>query len=156
MEYSFVGNTGVKIDDSGRLVVPAQFRKQLERNGELLLVLRKNPSSDYLDIYPKSEWDKEMEIISGKLNLLNRKEYDAYMRYTATGKLLEIDKNGRILLSKDIQESIHIEGGDAYFVGATKKIAIWAKAEFENFISEDSEEAIGLDELLQEKLSNKE
>lgn len=148
--YSFLGKIEAKADSKGRLFVPAQYRKQLPEAGDVRFVLKKNDEFEFLEIYPESIWKAEVALIEEKLNLFDAEDYLFYMQYTSNAELLEIDNNGRILIQKKHLIEVGIEN-EVIFVGATKKIAIWSKENYEKRMMK----AIDFVALKKQKLGNK-
>ncbi len=133
---SFIGNIDAKVDAKGRVFVPAQFRRQME--GETELVLRKNLFSNSLVLYPKESWNDMMSTLRGKLNRFNR-EHDAIFRqFVAESERLEMDEQGRILIPKKYLQNAEIESS-VRFVGNDSTIEIWASGKVEQtFVDDDS------------------
>jgi MraZ protein len=115
----------------GRLFIPSQFREQLEKACEKdRVIIRKNDSGNFLDVYPLSVWAEEVAFIESKLNLLNPEHYDIYRQHTEEATIIDIDKPGRILIPKQIANELCIES-DVVITGTTKKITIWSRQKYE-------------------------
>ena len=57
----FVGDFQAKTDAKGRVFLPAAFRKILEAEGELELVLRRDVFQHCLVLYPESVWNQQLD-----------------------------------------------------------------------------------------------
>jgi len=133
--YSFFGKIEAKVDEKGRLFIPSNFREQLVKACEKdQIVIRKNDSGNFLDVYPMSVWNEELTAIENKLNLLNPTHYEMYMQHTDEASLLEIDKQGRILLPKLLAKELGIEN-DIVVTGTRSKMAIWSKQKYNENIA---------------------
>lgn len=146
--YSFLGNIESKVDEKGRLFFPAQYRKQLD--GESNLVLRLNDNHPFLDIYPESVWQEEVALIESKLDLFDPIDQLIYMQHTSSAAIVKLDSNGRILVPKKHLEKIELTD-DAVFIGTTKKIALWSKSKYNSEVKLSAE----LAKLKLEKLTRK-
>ena len=105
----FLGNFEAKADAKGRIFVPAAFRKLLQSQGEEWFVLRKDIFQNCLVLYPGSVWEKEIEILRSKLNKWNKTEQQVFRQFVLDAERLEMDGNGRILVSKRYLELAEID-----------------------------------------------
>jgi len=129
--YSFFGKIEAKVDEKGRMFIPSTFREQLVKTCEKdQIVIRKNDSGNFLDIYPLSVWNEELAAIESKLNLLNPEHYEMYMQHTEEASLLDIDKSGRILLPKLLAKELGIEN-EIVITGTRSKMALWSRQRYE-------------------------
>ncbi|MEG1458002.1 MAG: division/cell wall cluster transcriptional repressor MraZ [Acetivibrio sp.] len=119
----FMGEYNHSIDTKGRIIVPAKFRESL---GEEFVVTQ--GLDGCLFVYSKEEWEnfvKELKTLPGN------KEARQLQRYFMAGAaLLEVDKQGRILLPSKLREQALLEK-EVVFVGVLNKIEIWSKERWE-------------------------
>jgi MraZ protein len=103
-----IGNSPARIDDKGRLKIPAQFKAELERSckGEFFVT---SPDGQYAWVYPIEEWTKSVEkMMAGSVPpQLRRKFLDRANFY---GQLVTWDQQGRILIPAQLRESADIKG----------------------------------------------
>lgn len=126
----FLGNFEAKADAKGRIFVPAVFRKLLQLQGEEWFVLRKDIFQDCLVLYPGSVWEKEIEVLRSKLNKWNKTEQQVFRQFVLDAERLEMDGNGRILVSKRYLELAEIDT-HVRFLGVDNTIEVWAKDKLE-------------------------
>ena len=137
--YSFFGKIEAKVDEKGRLFIPSNFREQLVKACEQSqIVIRKNDSGNFLDIYPISIWNEELANIESKLNLLNPSHYEMYMQHTEEASLLDIDKSGRVLLPKLLAKELGIEN-EIVITGTRSKMTLWSKQKYEENLANRNE-----------------
>ena len=132
----FIGEYEIRVDDKGRVMVPAALRKQLPPDMQDRFVLNRG-FENCVAMYPYSLWLKEAE----KVNKLNshRKEIREYQRFFSNGATeVQLDSTGRMLIPKHLQEWAAIS---KEVVVATRgdKIEIWAKDKFSIPASDDSD-----------------
>ena len=65
---NFIGTFECKIDDKGRVKIPALLAKQMENFGDETFVVKRSVFQSSLEVYPIIKWDFLME----KVNKLNR------------------------------------------------------------------------------------
>ena len=70
-----------------------------------------------------------------QLNRFNKKNIDFIRRFTAGVKKIEIDTNGRLLISKDLIKHAHIKK-DIVISAAVNILEIWDKTLYEEVIDE--------------------
>ena len=54
------------------------------------------------------------------------------MQFVSDAEWLEIDSQGRVLISKKYLESIGIENNEVLFVGMMDRFAVWGRTRYEN------------------------
>ena len=128
----FIGEHYAKLDDRGRIVFPSQFKSLVsDENTGCVFVVKKNPFSECLDMYPYSEWEKESEAVRSSLNMFNREHAIFWREYMRDRALVEPDgKIGRISIPKKLLEAIGVEK-EVVFSGNDFKIEIWARDKYE-------------------------
>ncbi|SCD19334.1 cell division protein MraZ [Proteiniphilum saccharofermentans] len=144
----FLGNMEAKADAKGRIFVPAIFRKRLQSEGEEFLVLRKDIFQECLVLYPGSVWEKEIETLRGRLNKWNKEQQQIFRQFVLDAERLEMDANGRILISKRYLQMVSIES-DVRFLGVDDTIEIWAKEKLEKPLVDPDEFSLKLQQLME-------
>jgi MraZ protein len=128
----FLGEYHHNIDEKNRLIIPSKFRDEL---GDKFIVTR--GLEKCLFVYSLEEWNK---IIS-KLNSLpfTKKNVRAFERAFVGGALLsEFDKQGRINITSPLVQYANLNH-DCVIIGVNERIEIWNKEDFDNFLSENTE-----------------
>ena len=144
----FLGNMEAKADAKGRIFVPAIFRKRLQSEGEEFLVLRKDIFQECLVLYPGSVWEKEIETLRVRLNKWNKEQQQIFRQFVLDAERLEMDANGRILISKRYLQMVSIES-DVRFLGVDDTIEIWAKEKLEKPLVDPDEFSLKLQQLME-------
>lgn len=130
----FMGEYNHSIDAKGRIIVPAKFRESL---GDEFVVTQ--GLDGCLFVYPDEEWEKFVKELRG---LPGSKEARQLQRYFMAGAaLVEVDKQGRILLPLKLREQAKLEK-DIVFVGVLSKIEIWSKERWDANNNYDDMDAI--------------
>ena len=122
----FIGEYPAKTDAKGRVFLPAAFRKVLEAEGEQGLVLRQDVFQHCLVLYPESVWGAQLEELRGKVNQWNSKQQMMLRMFEADAEPVELDSQGRLLISKRKLQYAGIEG-DVRFLSMVDRIEIWSK-----------------------------
>jgi MraZ protein len=141
----FIGKERHSIDEKGRLLIPARFRRRLllqagemddasGREESVLYVMKAEDGS--LELYEPGIWnEKEKQLL--KLSDFNPDERLLttliYERLDHT----ELDRSGRIALSKDSLAHAGITK-DVVIIGANIKMIIWEPERLSRLIEENS------------------
>ena len=127
----FMGEYHQKIDEKGRLTIPAKIRYEL---GDNFIITR--GLDGCLFIYKKETWEK---IINNYQTLPNVKEARNFMRFFLSGAAPQsFDKQGRINISKALLKHANLSK-DAVIIGVGDRSEIWDSDKWNNFILENEE-----------------
>jgi MraZ protein len=105
----FRGNHPARVDEKGRLKVPAEFKRVLDEKYAGAQFYITSVDGRVAQIYPFEEW----EAIERKLAQLSnfnptRKKFLAHTNYY--GQVVEMDAQGRLLLPQLLRETADLKG----------------------------------------------
>ncbi len=126
-----------KIDDKGRVLLPGKLKTELALFITDVFILKRSVFGGCLELWPKSEWEKETAEIS-KLNRFNRENVEFIRKYMAGLKQIELDGTGRLLIPKDLLAFAGIEK-DIVLSGMGEKLEIWDKVKYETNLNSGSD-----------------
>lgn len=139
----FIGREQHAVDEKGRLLVPARFRRKiaLQQDGaeagcavQVLYVLKAEDGS--LELYEPSVWaEKERELL--KLSDFNPEERLLTTMIYARLEQAEMDRSGRIALSREMLDHAGIDR-DAVIIGANVKMIVWDPARLDRLLQENA------------------
>ena len=121
------GNYPARIDEKGRLKIPAPFKAELEQTySEEFCVT--SLDGQYVRIYPLEEWTKIEEKLArnATFNKTRRKFLD---RANYFGQVVQWDKQGRILIPAVLREAAEMKG-DVAVLGNLTWLAVWNNERF--------------------------
>ncbi|MGH7785429.1 MAG: division/cell wall cluster transcriptional repressor MraZ [Candidatus Binatia bacterium] len=128
----FRGTFEQKIDEKGRVNVPAKFRDVLrEASDDRIIVTNLRLGSvRFLEARPYAEWMKLEARISQRTDLspAAMEFYDNF--YLAGAHECQIDKNGRLLVPPPLRDYAGLVK-EVMFTGSRGKFRIWDKAKWE-------------------------
>ncbi|WP_297281452.1 division/cell wall cluster transcriptional repressor MraZ [uncultured Anaerococcus sp.] len=125
----FLGEFTHKLDSKNRIMMPSEFREELIDE----IFITKGPESSLI-IYTKEEF----EIQSKRLNDLsneNKKNRAIKRLFFSSTIKTSLDKQGRILLNKNLRDYAHIEN-EAMIIGNNLTIEIWDISQWQEYINE--------------------
>ncbi len=146
---TFIGTHECKLDGKGRIQLPISLRKQLPGDAIQEFVIRRSIFSKCLELYPKSEWDHELEKIN-KLSRYEPENADFIRRFMAGSKSIELDSSGRILIAKDLLNYAEINK-DVVIASQLNILEIWDKEKYEQTVNDPN---IDFATLAQEVMKN--
>ena len=114
-----MGTYSHSLDAKGRLIIPAQFRKNLGES----FVLTKSPDK-CLAIYSEEEWVKQIEATNSLPRLTNEAARRFRRIYFGNSTSAELDKQGRILIPASLRAYAGLTK-DVTLVGVTDHVEIW-------------------------------
>ena len=125
----FFGKATGKVDDKGRVVLPAIFRDAMVRGGaeDLTLVVKKNVQQRCLDLFAYEEWVRRSDLVLEGLDPeLNTEDADFWTKYNdGVFTLVPDGKLGRLNIPSELLESAGITK-EVVFGGVGYKLQIWA------------------------------
>ena len=128
---TFYGKYTSKLDDKGRLVLPAPLKGVMPEGSDMRFVVRKDIVEDCREMYTYAEWESQAAEIRGRLNFFNVEHATFWRAYMRDCVIVEPDtKFGRISISKELLDRIGVQK-EVEFVGNGFKIEIWAKEKYE-------------------------
>ena len=128
---TFIGKYEAKADVKGRIFIPSAYRKILPGGEKERVVMRRDAENDCLVIFPESVWNEKVSDFKSKLDEWNPVDQMLLMQFVSDAEWLDIDSQGRILISRKNLMAIGIENSDVLFVGMIDRFAIWSKSKYE-------------------------
>lgn len=129
---TFIGNIEARLDDKGRMFIPAAYRKILAQYESHRIVMRRETENECLVIYPEQVWNEKVSELSAALNEWDPNDQMLLMQFVSDAEFLDMDSQGRVLLQKRNLQSINATSGDILIVGMMNRFAIWDKGTFES------------------------
>ena len=143
----FRGNHPTRVDEKGRLKVPAEFKRVIdEKYGQQFYIT--SLDGRVAQVYPFEEWERIEQKLAA-LSSFNPTKKKFLDRTNYYGQQVEMDGQGRLLLPQLLRESGQIKGEVAVLGNLTylvvRNLELFRKEiEEENFTPEDEKT---LDEL---------
>jgi len=121
----FAGKYSATIDDKGRIVLPASFKKELGELANESLVIEKNLHKECLDIHPEKFWRKRVEDFKSVLDPFDEDD-DALLQFFYQNFIkVSMAPNGRLNIPDAYLKYAYLEKG-AEFIGMGESIRLLA------------------------------
>jgi transcriptional regulator MraZ len=114
------GNCPAKVDEKGRLKIPAVFLEALKEYGSQFYIT--SPTGESARIYPMKVWS-EIEDKLAKLPTANKAKRKFLMRTSYYGQVVELDGQGRVLMPAILREAAQTKG-DVDVFGALNHLEV--------------------------------
>jgi MraZ protein len=125
----FLGTHTPRLDDKGRLILPAKFREQLEAG---VVVTRGQERCLY--VFPSAEFER----VAGQLRQapVTSKQARDYLRVFLSGASDEqLDRQGRITIPTALRTYAGLDR-DCAVIGAGERVEIWDAAAWDSYLVE--------------------
>jgi MraZ protein len=143
----FRGNHPTRVDEKGRLKVPAEFKRVIdEKYGQQFYIT--SLDGDVAQVYPFEEWERIEEKLAG-LSTFNPTKKKFLSKVNYWGQVVEMDGQGRLLIPQLLREAGRLKGevavsGYQTYLEVRNMEAYQQKVREEKFTSDDEKT---LDEL---------
>ncbi len=126
----FVGTHRNRVDEKGRLAIPASFRRQLGEGSHISI-----GPDNVLTIYPPDQWQALAAQLSAPI--LSAEERALSRALFSMAAPCEFDAQGRVMLSQEQRRQAGIEPRSTVTViGSGSRVEIWPEPSWEPY-SED-------------------
>jgi MraZ protein len=136
----FRGNHPTRVDEKGRLKVPAEFKRVIdEKYNEKFYITSLDGKVG--QVYPFEEWERIEQKLAG-LSTFNPTKKKFLDRVNYYGQMVEMDGQGRLLIPQLVRDSAQIKGevavlGNLTFLIVRNLEAFRQEIEEQPFTSED-------------------
>lgn len=128
---TFIGKYEVKADVKGRVFVPSSYRRILSEAGCESVVVRRDEHHSCLVVYPVVVWERMMADLKSKLDEWNPDDQLLLMQFVSEAEWLELDAQGRVLVTRKHMDYLLPENGEMIFVGMVDRFALWGRSKYE-------------------------
>lgn len=126
------------VDEKGRVLIPAKFRKDNEDLIEKGFYLKQSTDFPCLELFPSETWFEYMKILNG-MGAFNKTVIAYKTKFLANVKQVTLDKTNRILISKDLLNVCSI-GKEIKMVPLTDRYQIWDSEMYQQHLASLAED----------------
>jgi len=128
---TFISKYEAKADVKGRIFIPSTYRKLLPQGEKDRVVMRRDTENECYVIYSEPVWNQKLNDFKSKLDEWDPTDQLLLMQFVSDAEWLDIDSQGRILISLKKLQAIGVENSEVLFVGMLDRFAIWSKTNYE-------------------------
>ena len=104
----FRGNHPTRVDEKGRLKVPAEFKRVIDEKYAQKFYIT-SQDGNIAQVYPFEEWERIEQKLAA-LSTFNPTKKKFLTRTNYYGQVVEMDGQGRLLIPQILRESAQIRG----------------------------------------------
>ena len=104
----FRGNHPTRVDEKGRLKVPAEFKRVIDEKYAQKFYIT-SLDGIVAQVYPFEEWERIEQKLAA-LSTFNPTKKKFLTRTNYYGQVVEMDGQGRLLIPQILRESAHLRG----------------------------------------------
>jgi MraZ protein len=128
----FLGTHTPRLDDKGRLILPAKFREQLEAG---VVVTRGQERCLY--VFPLAEFERLADQL--RQAPVTSKQARDYLRVFLSGASDEVvDKQGRVTIPTALRTYAGLDR-DVAVIGAGQRVEIWDSTAWDSYLAEQEQ-----------------
>src|SRR5580693_8117385 len=136
----FRGNHPTRVDEKGRLKVPAEFKRVIDEKYGLQFYIT-SLDGKVAQVYPFEEWERIEQKLAA-LSTFNPTKKKFLDRVNYYGQVIEMDGQGRLLIPSLLRDSAQIKGevavmGNLTFLEVRNLEVLRKQVEEEKFTPED-------------------
>jgi transcriptional regulator MraZ len=121
IERMFRGNHPTRVDEKGRLKVPAEFKRVIDEKYTAKFYIT-STDGKVAEVYPFEEWERIEQKLAALSNF-NPAKKKYLTRTNYWGQVVEMDAQGRLLLPQLLRDSADLKG-DVAVMGFLNKLAV--------------------------------
>jgi transcriptional regulator MraZ len=133
----YIGEYDCKLDDKGRVLVPAGLKRQIPKESLSRMVINRG-FDKCLTLFTKKDWEAETKKLS-RLNDFKREDRKFKRLFNSGATELSLDAASRILLPKKLCSYAEINS-EIVMYAYENKIEIWSKKVYEEHVDVDPED----------------
>lgn len=118
------GEFRFKVDNKGRVALPAKFRKVLSKD----LVISPDITDECIYVFEESSFNDWVEALFetkfGGYNASNRKHVELRRKLRARANGVEVDSSGRVMIKPETRDAVGIDK-EVVLIGNTGYFEIW-------------------------------
>lgn len=146
----FRGNCPTRLDDKGRLKIPADFKREIDRSYDDQFYIT-SFDGVVIQLYPLKEWEALEQQIKGQSTSHQRlqKFLDTTSYY---GQQVTLDNQGRLTIAERLREKFGLKG-EVAVIGKQEHIEIRVQEDFSRQVEENPLTLDDLDELMRKRIA---
>jgi MraZ protein len=133
----FTGRYYISLDDKGRIKIPSQFKKSLDRREEDTLTLTN--FGNCIRAYPQEEWGAAVERFK-ESSMLQENKLASERLFLSSANTVKVDKQGRLLIPNSLRTETGLQE-EVVLLGLDYRFEVWDKAQWDDYQKTSREKA---------------
>lgn len=149
----FSNQYNAMVDDKGRVVLPAVYKREMGDTFERVLAIEKDPYEKCLNLYPVVAWEKRLEAIRSRLNPNDPRQSRFLDKFYQNFVRISVADNGRLNIPNSFLEKMGIVK-EVVFTGQGDRIRLWEAEAYRKAMLPDEDYTLLFEELLGSSFNN--
>jgi MraZ protein len=149
----FSNQYNATVDDKGRVVLPAAYKRELGEAFDRVFVVENDPYERCLNLYPSASWEKRLAFIHARLNPNDPRQSRLLDKFYQGFVKISVAENGRLNIPNPYFDKVGI-AKDVVFTGQGDRIRLWDVEEYRKVMLPDDDYAGLFNEFLGGGLNN--
>lgn len=134
----FSNTYNATLDDKGRVVLPAAFKKEMGESFDRTFTIEVDPYEKCFNIYPASSWEKRIAFVRSRLNPNDPRQSRVLDKFFQNFVKINVSDNGRLNIPNAFLNRMGITK-DVVFTGQGDKIRLWEAEAYRKAMLPDDE-----------------
>jgi MraZ protein len=134
----FSNQYNATIDDKGRVVLPAAYKREMGEDFERMMSVEIDPYEKCLNLYPASSWEKRIAFIKSRLNPNDPRQSRLLDKFYQNFVKINLAENGRLNIPNAFMQRINAVK-DVVFTGQGDRIRLWDSEEYRKSMMPDED-----------------
>ncbi|MFA9388643.1 MAG: division/cell wall cluster transcriptional repressor MraZ [Prolixibacteraceae bacterium] len=143
----FSNTYNASIDDKGRVVLPAAFKREMGDSFDRMFTVEIDPYEKCFNIYPSVSWDKRLTFIRSRLNPNDPRQSRLLDKFYQNFVKIGVSDNGRLNIPNAFLEKMGITK-EVVFTGQGDRIRLWEAEAYRKAMMPDEEYPATFEEFL--------
>lgn len=127
---NFFGEISGKVDDKGRIVLPSQFKKKMDKLGKDYFIGRKDFFHNCITLYTPEAWKRVIDDLSENYDQFDPEQRMMMRLLNKNVFEVNIAENGRMLIPRKFLDMVGIVK-QVVLLGQQEQIEIWDMESYE-------------------------
>lgn len=149
----FSNTYNATVDDKGRVVLPAAFKREMGESFERVFTVEIDPYEKCFNLYPVVSWEKRLAFIRSRLNPNDPRQSRLLDKFYQNFAKITVSDNGRLNIPNAFLEKMGITK-DVVFTGQGDRIRLWEAEAYHKTMMPDEDYPALFEEFMGGGLSN--
>jgi len=134
----FSNTYNATIDDKGRVVLPAAFKREMGESFDRIFTVEIDPYEKCFNLYPSQAWEQRLAFIRSRLNPNDPRQSRLLDKFYQNFVKISVADNGRLNIPNAFLEKMGIVK-DVVFTGQGDRIRLWEADAYRKAMMPDEE-----------------
>ncbi|MBN2806444.1 MAG: hypothetical protein JXR22_07275 [Prolixibacteraceae bacterium] len=126
------------VDDKGRVVLPAAFKREMGESFDRVLTVEIDPYEKCFNIYPSASWEKRLDFVRSRLNPNDPRQSRLLDKFYQNFVKVSVSDNGRLNISNAFLDKMGMHK-EVVFTGQGDRIRLWEAEAYHKAMMPDEE-----------------